>query len=256
MGQPILTATLALTMAFIFTAAIAIVTLATETLRRAMRLTVVGAVIAVAAIAFQRADLRINLTSSMPVGIYVLLPLPPNGATRGMLVATCAPAPAAQVGRQRGYLGVGPCAGDTELLLKFVTAIGGDGIDVTAAGVLVNGQLLLHSQAASRDRSGRRLVPWPTGAYRLADGEVWLYAPNDWSWDSRYWGPAANGDIVAKVVPLLRFAKETYYGEPEVQRLEAAPTPPPKAYSAAYSGSHHREIRQRVVRIDHSSRRN
>lgn len=227
MGQPILTATLALAMAFIFTAAIAIVTLATKTLSRAMNLTVAGAVIGLTALALQRADLRMNFTNSMPVGIYELSPLPPDGATRGMLVATCAPTPAAEMGRQRGYLGVGPCADDTELLLKYVMAIGGDGIDVTAAGVLINGHLLLHSQAASRDRSGRRLMPWPTGAYRLAEGEVWLYAPKDRSWDSRYWGPAANGDIVAKVTPLLRFAKEAYYGEPEVQRLEVVPTPPP-----------------------------
>ncbi len=90
--------------------------------------------------------------------------------------------------------------------------------------MVVNGLACSIAGLLPRDRSGRRLVPWPRGAYRLAAGEVWLYAPNDRSWDSRYWGPAANGDIVAKVVPLLRFAKETYYGEPEVQRLETAPT--------------------------------
>ena len=62
MGQPVLTATLALAIAVIFTAAIAIVTLAAETLSRAVKLIVVGAVIAFAVVALQRANLRINFT--------------------------------------------------------------------------------------------------------------------------------------------------------------------------------------------------
>lgn len=204
MGQPILTATLALVIAISFTAAIAIVTLAADTPSRAVKLIGVVAVTAFVVVALQRANLRVNFTGSVPIGIYLLLPLQPYGVKRGMLIAACAPTRAAEIGRQRGYLGAGPCADDTELLLKYVPAMAGDGIDVTAAGVVVNGHLLLHSRPASRDRSGRRLVPWPRGVYRLVEGEVWLYAANDRSWDSRYWGPAANSDIVAKVVPLLR----------------------------------------------------
>jgi conjugative transfer signal peptidase TraF len=157
----------------------------------------------------------------MPIDIYFLSPLPPDGVKRGMLVATCAPAPAAEMGRQRGYLGMGPCADDTELLLKYVAAIGGDAIDVTAAGVVVNGHLLLHSQPASRDRSDRQLVPWARGTYRLAAGAVWLYAPNDRSWDSRYWGPVSADAIASEAVPLfatsLRFLQHPVYRNP-VQR--------------------------------------
>ena len=126
MGQPVIMATVALAIAGTFTAAVAIVTLAAETLSRAVKLIGVVAVIAFAVVALQRANLRINFTGSMPIGIYLLLPLQPNGVKRGVLVATCAPAPAAEMGQQRGYLGVGPCADDTELLLKYVTAIGGD----------------------------------------------------------------------------------------------------------------------------------
>ena len=83
MGQPVLTATLALAIAVIFTAAIAIVTLAAETLSRAVKLIGVVAVIAFAVVALQRANLRINFTGSMPIGIYLLLPLQPNGVKRG-----------------------------------------------------------------------------------------------------------------------------------------------------------------------------
>src|ERR1700735_3539037 len=114
MGQPVLTATVALTFAVIFTAAIAIVTLEAETLSRAVKVIGVVAVIAFAVVALQCSNLRINFTGSIPIGIYLLLPLQPNGVKRGMLVAACAPSRAAEIGRRRGYLGAGPCADDTE----------------------------------------------------------------------------------------------------------------------------------------------
>lgn len=203
MDQPVLTATLACAIAALFTAAIAIATSGAETLRRAVKLIAVVAVVVFAVVALQRANLRINLTGSMPIGIYLLSPLQPNGVKRGMLVAGCGPPRAAQIGRQRGYLGTGPCANDTELLLKFVVAISGDEVDVTRSGVTVNGCLLPRSRPAVRDRSGRRLPAWPRGRYLLGPERVWLYAPVDRSWDSRYWGPAAAADLLAEASPVF-----------------------------------------------------
>jgi conjugative transfer signal peptidase TraF len=189
MGQPVLTATLTLAIAVIFTVAIAVVTLAAETPSRAVQVTGVVAVIAFAVVALQRASLRINFTGSIPIGIYLLLPLQPNAVKRGILVAACAPAHAAGTGRQRGYLSIGPCADSTELLLKSVVAVTGDEVDVTPAGVTVNGGLLLLSRPDAHDRAGRPLRSWPPGHYRLVLPQAWLYAPNARSWDSRYWGP-------------------------------------------------------------------
>jgi conjugative transfer signal peptidase TraF len=203
MGQPILTATLALAIAFIFTAAVAIVTLAAKTPSRAVKLIGVVALIAFAVVALQRANLRINFTDSMPIGIYSLSPLPLDGVKRGMLVAACTPNRAAEIGRQRGYLGAGPCAGDTELLLKSVAASAGDEVEVTPVGVTVNGCLLDRSRPAPRDRSARQLGAWPSGHYRLAAGQVWLHAADDRSWDSRYWGPAAATGVADSAYPVL-----------------------------------------------------
>lgn len=55
----------------------------------------------------------------------------------------------------------------------------------------------------SFDAAGRRLFPWPRGHYRLRPGELWLYADNDRSWDSRYWGPAQADAVRARALPLL-----------------------------------------------------
>ncbi len=203
MGQPVLTATLALAIAAVLTAAITIGTSANACTVRAIKLTAIGVLIAVATYAIGHECLRINFTTSMPIGIYLLSSLPPNGVRRGMLVAACAPAGAANKGRQRGYLSPGPCADDTELLLKSIAAVAGDVVDITAAGVLINGCLLVRSRPVAHDRSGRRLAPWRPGYHRLAAGEVWLYAADERSWDSRYWGPASVADLQAEAVPLL-----------------------------------------------------
>lgn len=203
MGQPVLTATLALAIAVVLTAATAFATLALGSLSRAIKLTVVGAVVALAVVALARANVRINFTGSMPIGAYLLSPLPSHALKPGMLVASCAPSRAASLGWLRGYLASGPCPDDTELLLKSVAAVTGDDVGVTAVGIKINGCLLPHSRPAMRDHSGRALAPWPQGHYTLAADQVWLYAANDRSWDSRYWGPTSLADIAAEAVPLL-----------------------------------------------------
>ena len=68
-----------------------------------VKLSVASALIAVATVALEHDRLRINFTSSMPIGIYLLSPFRPDRVKRGMLVAACAPARAANIGRQRGY---------------------------------------------------------------------------------------------------------------------------------------------------------
>jgi conjugative transfer signal peptidase TraF len=170
---------------------------------RTHRLCLFIAVIVVFAYAIDTLDLRFNFTPSMPLGIYHLTPVPKRGIRRAMFAVVCAPLVAANLGRRRGYLPTGPCPTDTELLLKVVAAVAGDVIRVSANGVAANGCLLPHSRPLSFDAAGRRLFPWPRGHFRLRPGELWLYADNDRSWDSRYWGPAQADALRARALPLL-----------------------------------------------------
>jgi conjugative transfer signal peptidase TraF len=89
------------------------------------------------------------------------------------------------------------------LLLKVVAAVAGDVVAVSVNGVVVNGHPLPRSRPLSLDGAGRRLSRWPEGRYRLGLGQLWLYADNARSWDSRYWGPAALVHVKARAVPLL-----------------------------------------------------
>lgn len=88
---------------------------------------------------------------------------------------------------------------NTDPLLKEVVAVAGDVVDASRRGVAVNGKLLLNSDALCVDASGRKLTLWRAEGYRLRNDQVWLYANNPRSWDSRYWGPASSTSIVARV---------------------------------------------------------
>jgi len=209
MNQPVLIAILAIAIAISITVSIAVIVSAADAqAARTIKVIGVGVFVAVAIVLLRHARVSVNFTASMPVGVYSLTSLSPNGVNRGMLVAAGAPIHAAEVGWKRGYLARGPCADGTELLLKSVVATVGDEVNVTAAGVAVNGCLLSHSQPVPRDRSGRRLTPWPVRHYRLRRGQLWLYAANDRSWDSRYWGPAQAANVRARALPLVVLSQQ------------------------------------------------
>jgi conjugative transfer signal peptidase TraF len=150
-----------------------------------------------------KSGLRFNATASMPMGLYRILKSDPQAIRPGSVVAVCAPAVAAKVGRRRGYLSAGPCSDDSELLLKNVVAIAGDDVMFTPDGLSVNGCRLPNSRPLAVDRSSRPVVHWPFGRGRIPESNIWLYSDNERSWDSRYWGPVAVQNVVATAVPFL-----------------------------------------------------
>ena len=203
MSQPVLVLSFALAFG-VFGAALVARSASVKTRARCIvRIVVYAAIIVFIGYMIVSLHIRFNVTSSMAVGVYRLVPSPKNGVRRGMLVAACAPPDAAELGRRRAYLGSGLCASGTELLLKVVVAAAGDEIALSGAGVSVNGCLLPNSRPLSHDAAGRRLWSWPHKQFLLTQRQLWLYADNVRSWDSRYWGPVPVADILAKVVPVL-----------------------------------------------------
>ena len=139
---------------------------------------------------------RLNRSPSLPRGLYLQIfrawrARPP---ARGDLVLACAPPPAAELARHRGYLGDGPCAagtaGGAQPLGKLVLAIGGDEVTLGDSGLSVNGRPIAASRPLTRDTLGRPIEHQPFGRRRLAPGQLWLFAPyHPRSYDSRYFGP-------------------------------------------------------------------
>jgi conjugative transfer signal peptidase TraF len=152
--------------------------------------------------------LKVNLTESMPVGIYLLEAT--DKLRAGDIAVSCPPAAAQDLGLARGYLtkiatfpATSPCRDSTLPLLKYVAAIGGDVVENAARGFTVNGRVIDARALSSLDRRGRPLIARPGGPYKLRSDDVWLYSPARSSWDSRYFGPVKLRDVIGKAKPLF-----------------------------------------------------
>jgi len=131
---------------------------------------------------------HLNTTASMPLGIWRETAENP---ARDSVVKTCTPGAAAQLARTRDYLPLGLCPGGVRPVLKYVAAVEGDVVELSAAGMRVNGRLLPHTAPQARDSHGRPLGAWPFGRCIVPHGEAWLVVPLARSFDSRYFGPVA-----------------------------------------------------------------
>ncbi|MCP3959293.1 MAG: conjugative transfer signal peptidase TraF [bacterium] len=147
---------------------------------------------------FAGSDLRLNLTRSLPLGLYRFDEGP---IERGVLVAACLQLEHAREGRRRGYLSRGSCPGGVSPVLKRVGATGGDVVAVTVESVFVGGELL-QVAAPRTDSHGRSLTTLPVGEYRLALQELWLYTTEPRSWDSRFYGPVDGSAVLGRVQPV------------------------------------------------------
>jgi conjugative transfer signal peptidase TraF len=146
--------------------------------------------------------LSLNVTDSMPIGFYHFerqrAPI-----ARGTIVQACLPATIAAVGRQRGYLLGGSCPDGAAPVLKIVAATGGDRIELLERQIIINGRALPGSGTAMRDARGRLLAHLPRGTFSLAHGDLWLWTPNPASWDSRYYGPVSERQVLGRAMLLL-----------------------------------------------------
>ena len=127
------------------------------------------AVLGGAGVATLQAPVRINLSPSMPIGIYYIVPVS-RGSThteikRGDLVTFCLPPPLAQLGSARGYLPRhGRCPDGGSPIGKPVAAVAADVVTVDDTGLSVNGVRVPHSTSLAHDAAGR-LLP------RVGDGQ-------------------------------------------------------------------------------------
>lgn len=140
----------------------------------------------VIAMGARSADVWINLSPSLPMGIYRTVRGP---IARGSIVVVCLPESVALFARQRKYLTHGSCPGAVEPLGKTVAAVAGDTVSVTANGVAIDGRLIPESRPMPRDSHGRLLAPAPLASTVLRQGQLFLLSVRrPGSFDSRYFG--------------------------------------------------------------------
>ena len=146
--------------------------------------------------------LRFNLTSSLPVGLYRVTH---DSATieRGAIVLYCLPPPMGAFANKRGYVPRGgQCPDGLAPIGKIVAAITGDTVVVTTDGITINGMLQAHSRALASDLKGRQLPHLFARSYVVQRDYVWLLAPSERSFDSRYLGPLLARNVLARVQPV------------------------------------------------------
>jgi conjugative transfer signal peptidase TraF len=140
------------------------------------------------------AGYRVNVSPSVPVGLYRRLPLP-DPVERGMLVIL--PVPVSVVAWHRPKL---PSFLRPVPLLKPVVAVEGDEVCVCEAGIWIRDQWY---GPVLTEANGLPLPhPLPDGCTTLAAGEVFVATATDRSLDSRYFGPVQLEMIRARAIPV------------------------------------------------------
>jgi conjugative transfer signal peptidase TraF len=149
--------------------------------------------------------LRLNLTESLPRGVYRTITEEPR---RGSIVVVCLPLDAAELARERGYLGPGSCPRGVRALGKMVVATGGDVVAHREEGVLVNLKPIANSGTLRRDSRRRTIPHYPWGDYVLKARELWLFSPyRPNSYDSRYFGPVDASRVVSVLRPVWTWGR-------------------------------------------------
>jgi conjugative transfer signal peptidase TraF len=145
------------------------------------------------------AGIRINGSPSLPIGLYLV-----TAHSDANLIEFCPTGQFAQLAVARGYRDAGSCSDGGAPLLKPVIARSGDIVEVSVAGLAVNGHLLPNTAAMERDTNNRPLTPWPPGRYTVAPDCVWVASSyNQRSFDSRYFGPVPLGSVRNHVRPWI-----------------------------------------------------
>lgn len=151
--------------------------------------------------------LRLNLTPSLPLGVYRTS----DGAIQpGAVVLACLPDAVAGLAAQRGYIARGRpmdaervCPGGTEPIGKVVLAVAGDTVEVREAGLQVNGHRIPRSGRFPKDSFGRPVPRIAEGVHVVRAGDLWLIATiHRRSFDSRYFGPVPTTNVLSAVRPV------------------------------------------------------
>jgi conjugative transfer signal peptidase TraF len=142
---------------------------------------------------------RINLTGSLPIGLYLI-----SNAADARLVEFCPPAPISRLCVLRQYRYPGNCPDGDNPLMKPVVAAAGDIVVFSNAGLQVNGVLLKNTAPRPVDSKSRPLPAFPFGVYRVAPGTLWVASTyHPLSFDSRYFGPISASLVRHRLKPFF-----------------------------------------------------
>lgn len=153
---------------------------------------------------------RVNVTPSLPQGLYRLDDSQSDSIAYGDLVSFCLPRenPYSELASDRGYLSPGPCSNGLQPLLKNVVGLPGGLVEVSEEGIAINGFLHPGTVRPERDSRERPMPPSLLESGLIPPGyalTLAVYQPD--SFDGRHFGlvPLAS---LKKVRPIITFDPE------------------------------------------------
>lgn len=156
---------------------------------RAWFASLVGAAAVIVAASFV---VRVNISPSVPEGVYVVVP---REVTRGAYIEMCQPAWVQSLATTRDE--GGRCPDGSLTSIKPIAATAGDVVVINEDGIEVNGTLIPNS----RPLPG--IPRMPDGRYVVTDGDLWLISSfHPASIDSRYYGPRSTAVVLRRVMPI------------------------------------------------------
>lgn len=151
---------------------------------------------------------RVNFTSSMPAGLYLLDSEP---AQRSGLVTFCLPPdnPFSDLARERTYLQAGLCPSGRQPLLKKLAGVPGDLVEISEAGIVLNRRLLPGTKRPTHDSRGRSLPESLLNNGVIPDGLALVLSQEyDGGFDGRHFGLIPLSSL-QRVKPILTFGDES-----------------------------------------------
>lgn len=154
-------------------------------------------IIIVALTIFYLAGFRINLSPSMPIGLYAkdnYLPL-----KRGTWIAVCLDDEIAA----QGFLHTGSCPNHSMPILKEIIALPWDIVEYKDDTFFVNDKKYYAPQASH--------IKNHIAQKKYLSFGYWLYGSNSpvSSWDSRYFGEVAKENIIGIYEPVITYPSKT-----------------------------------------------
>lgn len=162
---------------------------------------VISLVVSIVLALLWQAGYRLNLTRSLPLGLYRIT----DGAVeRGRLASFCLEdAEYITLARDRGYLAAGSCASGLRPLLKVISGVAGDKLELHNGLIAINGEPLAGTAIAGTDSQGRPLPPSRLVPGVIPPDKVLLLSQHhSGSFDSRYFGlvPLATLRLVEPII--------------------------------------------------------
>lgn len=150
---------------------------------------------------FHAMGLRINLTESIPIGLYRITSVAP---IKNAYVIFCPDdRESFRLARNRGYIDHGLYCNGYGYLMKKVVAVSGDTLSLTNEGVFVNHMLIPYSKPKLQDGMNRALPQLQITNYQLQKNEVMtMTSQSEWSFDGRYYGLVHTRKIKGMLTPI------------------------------------------------------